>query len=570
MASHSRKIKRTKKNKSRRLKLRGGFWPFSPKANISKLEGKNFEKVAHPQKDGAIVSFFTKFINRGKNFMRLLIDFGKLLIKILEKEQMTGTLNKSVPEIPEHLRSVVEWAGIFSQTANQNREEINKYKDTTVKSKIKTFLEKILPIPSEIKLPRSFAEHYAELSVAKRSIQLPGNKRAAVLSGAPADLQTLAQRARTEMEEEKTAAAFASTTGGGDSPSFMNPLRAAAQKVFNPLRQVTARQKEEPAAVQKVFNPLRQVTARQEEEPAAVKSQAQVAPDENVTEIAPVLQGEIEDNVEKADSMLIEHHILEAILNPPDITKLPSSMGNSAVQDDSRYESFIGKNNLIDLILDRFNERYNYNKLHNPTRNGKTARLAHNLAIVILSLKGLMNAGSLSVTVLTGLTTFGLAGGLVYTIIKNLSDIVSKKETVDLYLNSTDDALNLMSPHKLWKDPYLKLFIPKLINIIRGNPSLLIGLPGFAVEIANDSVGKQTFKVFLDQTTENPSDNCIDSSKILNLIFIKDLSEQPAIINFISEELQGILVTSAHFKKNASSSFISKALRGVGKVMVSG
>ena len=519
MTSHSRKIKRTKKNKSRRLKLRGGFWPFSPKANISKLEGKNFEKVAHPQKDGAIVSFFTKFINRGKNFMRLLIDFGKLLIKILEEEQMTGTLNKSVPEIPEHLRSVVEWAGIFSQTANQNREEINKYKDTTVKSKITTFLKKILPIPSEINLPRSFAEHYAEL---------------------------------------------------GDSPSFMNPLQAAAQKVFNPLRQVTARQEEEPAAVQKVFNPLRQVTERQQGVSAAVKSQAQVAPDENVTEIAPVLQGEIEGNVEKAGSMLVENHILEAILNPPDITKLPSSMGNSAVQDDSRYESFIGKNNLIDLILDRFNERYNYNKLHNPTRNSKTARLAHNLAIVILSLKGLMNAGSLSVTVLTGLTTFGLAGGLAYTIIKNLSAIVSKKETVDLYLNSTDDALNLMSPHKLWKDPYLKLFIPKLIDIIRGNPSLLIGLPGFAVEIANDSVGKQTFKVFLDQTTENPSDNCIDSSKILNLIFIVGLSNQPTIINFISEELQSILVTSAHFKKNASSSFISKALRGVGKLMVSG
>lgn len=519
MTSHSRKIKRTKKNKSRRLKLRGGFWPFSPKANISKLEGKNFEKVAHPQKDGAIVSFFTKFINRGKNFMRLLIDFGKLLIKILEEEQMTGTLNKNAPEIPEHLRSVVEWAGIFSQTANQNREEINKYKDTTVKSKIKTFLEKILPIHPEIKLPRSFAEHYAELSVAKRSIQLP--------------------------------AAFASTTdgGGGDSPSFMNPLRAA---------------------VQKVFNPLGQVTERKQGVSAAVKSQAQVAPDENVTEIAPGLQGEIEDNVEKADSMLKEHHILEAILNPPDITKLPSSMGNSAVQDDSRYESFIGKNNLIDLILNHFNERYNYNKLHNPTRNSKTARLAHNLAIVILSLKGLMNAGSLSVTVLTGLTAFGLAGGLVYTIIKNLSDIVSKKETVDVYLNSTDDALNLMSPHKLWKDPYLKLFIPKLIDIIRGNPSLLIGLPGFAVEIANDSVGKQTFKVFLDQTTENPSDNCIDSSKILNLIFIEGLSKQPTIINFISEELQSILVTSAHFKKNASSSFISKALRGVGKLMVSG
>jgi hypothetical protein len=543
MASQSRKIKRAKKNKSRRLKLRGGFWPFSPKANISKLDAKNFEKVANPQKDWVIVSFFTRFINRGKNFMRLLIDFGKLLIKILEKEQETGIENKNVPEIPEHLRSVVEWAGIFSQTANQNKEEINKYKETTVKSKIKTFLEKILPIPSEIKLPRSFAEHYAELSVAKRSIQLPGNKPVAVLSGAPSDLQTLAQRARMGLEEEKTAAAFASTRGGGDSPSFMNPLRKMMQKVVNPLRQG---------------------------ERVVVKSQAQVAPDENVTDITPVLQGEIEDNVEKADSMLIEHHILEAILNPPDITKMPSNMGKRTEQDDSRYESFIGKNNLIDLLLDHFNERYNYNKLNNPTRNSKTARLAHKLGIVILSLKALMNAGSLSVTILTGLTTFGLAGGLAYTIIKNLSSIVSKKETVDVYLNSTDDAITLMSPHKLWKDPELKLFIPKLINIIKENPSLLLGLPGFAVEVVNDSQGNKMFKVFLDQTTENPSDNCIDSAKTLNLIFIEGLTDEPRIVHFISEELQGILVTSAHFKKNASSSFISKALTGIGKAMVSG
>lgn len=217
----------------------------------------------------------------------------------------------------------------------------------------------------------------------------------------------------------------------------------------------------------------------------------------------------------------------------------------------------------IQQILTLFLERYEENKIRARSKLTPNKKLAFYLGFAIVSCKALLNTAKLSASLFAGIATFGVGGGLIYGIIDNMHKLVISTSGTDVYFNSTAESLQLMSPHKLWKDPELKDVLLIVANAIRVQPELLEALPGYNVELQRTEPKKYT--KFVSISNEYGDTGCNNHTEKLNVIFSGNLSD-PLVQNLIISELHFILVSSALWIKNENPNLITQLARGAGFV----
>lgn len=196
-------------------------------------------------------------------------------------------------------------------------------------------------------------------------------------------------------------------------------------------------------------------------------------------------------------------------------------------------------------IIETFIKRYEFHKsvdLHYPL-NSDTRVIGYKLGLFSKTIRILLAAARIGITLVGSLSTFGVGGGIIYSMLGVLQKLVINTAGIDSYLNTNKECIQLMKPYKLWDDPKLYSVMLLLARNIKNDPYKIQAIPGYHIKyIKNAETDKTEFTEF---RSTNPESGCSNEKEILNMIFYTSKFKKVQLAKLVATQLHAVIVDSA-------------------------
>ena len=196
-------------------------------------------------------------------------------------------------------------------------------------------------------------------------------------------------------------------------------------------------------------------------------------------------------------------------------------------------------------IIDTFIKRYEFHKsvdLHYPLKS-ETRVIGYKLGLFSKTIRILLAAAKMGITLIGSLATFGVGGGIIYSMLGVLQKLVINTAGIDSYLNTNKECIQLMKPYKLWDDPKLYSVMLLLAINIKKYPYKIQAIPGYHIKyIKNAETGETEFTEF---RSTNPESGCSNAKEILNMIFYTTKFKKVQLAKLVATQLHAVIVDSA-------------------------
>jgi len=196
-------------------------------------------------------------------------------------------------------------------------------------------------------------------------------------------------------------------------------------------------------------------------------------------------------------------------------------------------------------IIETFIKRYEFHKsvdLHYPLKS-ETRVIGYKLGLFSKTIRILLAAAKMGITLVGSLATFGVGGGIIYSMLGVLQKLVINTAGIDSYLNTNKECIQLMKPYKLWDDPKLYSVMLLLARNIKNDPYKIQAIPGYHIKYIKNAETDET--EFTEFRSTNPESGCSNAKEILNMIFYTSKFKKVQLAKLVATQLHAVIVDSA-------------------------